>query len=97
MLTRQDVLQAAEQCVCRDRENTYGEPENNFQTIANFWDTWLMARYHKRDQIQIDALDVSMMMGLLKVARTVSNPKHNDNYIDGCGYLACAAEIAGKM
>jgi hypothetical protein len=32
-------------------------------------------------------------MTLLKVARISSNPKHVDNWVDGCGYLACGGEI----
>lgn len=97
MLTRQSVLQGAEQCVCQDRNSTYGEPENNFQTIANRWDNWLLSRYKQRDKMQIDSLDVAVMMCDLKLARIASNLKHDDNYTDGIGYLACAAEIAGKM
>jgi hypothetical protein len=34
------------------------------------------------------------MMTLFKLARIKSNPAHLDSYIDGCGYLACAGEIA---
>jgi hypothetical protein len=78
------------------RATEYGDMEDNFQTIANLWDTWLMARY-RRGQVQIDALDVAVMMNQLKVARIASNPKHEDNYIDGVGYLACAGEIASKQ
>jgi hypothetical protein len=36
---------------------------------------------------------VPVMMTLLKLARIKSNPKHEDNWIDGCGYLACGGEI----
>jgi hypothetical protein len=34
------------------------------------------------------------MMTLLKLARAKANPAHADNWIDGCGYLACGGEIA---
>ena len=33
------------------------------------------------------------MMVLLKVARTKSNPKHKDHYVDMIGYSAIAGEI----
>ena len=32
--TRETVLDAAKRCVCGDREQDYGSPENNFRTIA---------------------------------------------------------------
>jgi hypothetical protein len=35
-------------------------------------------------------------MTLLKIARIASNPKNIDNWEDGCGYLACGGELAGK-
>ena len=37
-LTRAEVLHRAEQCVCGQREQDYGTPEDNFETIAEFWD-----------------------------------------------------------
>lgn len=33
-LTRAEVLHRAEQCVCGEREQDYGTPEDNFETIA---------------------------------------------------------------
>lgn len=96
-LTRKSVLSGAEVCVCQDRNGTYGSPEDSFQAIANFWDTWLITRYRKREMIQIDALDVAEMMSLLKKARTAANPKHEDNFIDDVGYSCCAGEIASNM
>ena len=38
----------------------------------------------------------SIKMTLLKIARIASNPNHEDNWVDGCGYLACGGELAGK-
>lgn len=40
-LTRADILHAAEMCVCGQREQDYGTPENNFETIAELWETYL--------------------------------------------------------
>ncbi len=33
-MTRSEILDAAHKCVCGDREEDYGSPEKNFQTIA---------------------------------------------------------------
>lgn len=35
-MNRKEILEAAEQCVCHDRNEQYGEPENNFAVIARF-------------------------------------------------------------
>ena len=41
----------------------------------------------------VTPIDVGIMMTLLKIARLKGNPYHQDNYVDGCGYLACAGEL----
>lgn len=86
--TRKTILDAATTCVCKERNNQYGEPEDCFQDIANLW-----AAYKGVD---FDPFDVAMMMSLLKVARAKANPKHTDNYIDLCGYGSIAGELANK-
>ena len=40
--------------------------------------------------------DVAVMMTLLKLARIKSNPRHQDNWVDGCGYLACGGELVDE-
>lgn len=39
-MKRADILHTAEKCVCGQREQDYGSPENNFQTIADFWSVY---------------------------------------------------------
>ena len=36
-MKREDILDMAKTCVCGDREQDYGSPENNFDTIAKLW------------------------------------------------------------
>lgn len=86
--TRKTILDAATTCVCKERNDQYGEPEDCFQDIANLW-----AAYKGVD---FDPFDVAMMMALLKVARAKANPQHTDNYIDLCGYGSIAGELANK-
>lgn len=86
--TRKTILDAAITCVCKERNDQYGEPEDCFQDIANLW-----AAYKGVD---FDPFDVAMMMSLLKVARAKANPQHTDNYIDLCGYGSIAGELANK-
>ena len=92
--TRKRVLSEAERCVCGQREQDYGTPEDSFNIIADLW-----AVYLKGCGVSIDFLeshDVAIMMALLKIARISENPQHMDSWVDGCGYFACGGEIAGK-
>ena len=88
--TRKRVLSEAEKCVCGQREQDYGTPEDSFQKIGNLWTVYL------NYATKIDAKDVAAMMALLKIARISENPQHMDSWVDGCGYFACGGEIAGK-
>ena len=86
--TRKSILAEAERCVCTDREQAYGSPENNFSLIARLW------REHLDTDKPITAHDVAIMMALLKIARIATGTFKGDSYVDACGYLACAGEIA---
>lgn len=95
--TRKRVLSEAERCVCGQREQDYGGPEDSFRLIAELWEPYIRERIvSDGTDVCIEPHDVAVMMGLLKVARIASNPKHMDNWVDGCGYFACGGEIAGK-
>ena len=85
--TRKRVLSEAERCVCGQREQDYGTPEDNFGRIAEFWTTYM--------GVEFGTVDVAIMMALLKIARISENLQHMDSWVDGCGYLACGGEIAG--
>jgi len=85
-ITRKSILAEAEKCVCTDREQEYGSPEDSFSLIAALWNAYLGDRV-------TDAHDVAMMMALLKIARARTGKPKADNYIDLAGYAACAGEI----
>lgn len=89
--TRKTILDAAEKCVCNDRQDQYGKPEDSFSAIADLWTAYLdIGR-------EITPVDVAQMMILLKVGRAKENPKHQDNWVDMAGYAACAGEIAADI
>ena len=90
MKKREEIVEKMCECIFKDRQNTYGKPEDNFQTIADFWNTYLQI---KDDYFKLTKQDVANMMILLKVARMSSSPEHLDNYIDAAGY----AVIAGSF
>lgn len=95
-LTRADILHAAEKCVCGQREQDYGTPEDNFETIAELWKIYLRrACVDEAGGVHIDANDVAMMMALLKIARIAAGGGKADSWIDLAGYAACGAECEG--
>ena len=85
-VNRAKILDTAKEYVTKDRAATHGDAERNFGLIAAYWSAHLNKN--------ISPHDVAVMMTLLKLARMKSNPKHADNWIDGCGYLALGGEAA---
>lgn len=94
-MTREEALQKAQQIICHDRNNQYGEPEDSFPTVAEMWTAYLCGKYKASGKLFVTGEDVAIMMAMLKFARQTSCPKE-DNLIDAIGYSACAAEIASK-
>ena len=94
-LTRADILQAAEKCVCGQREQDYGTPENNFKAIAELWEAYLNKACTRGVNVRVEAKDVAAMMALLKIARIAAGGGNADSWIDLAGYAACGAECEG--
>ena len=82
---RETTLDTAKKMITGHREQDYGSPENNFGTIAKLWTEYTGTL--------ITALDVSMMMCLLKIARIKSGGVSGDSFVDLAGYAGCGAEI----
>lgn len=85
-MQRAEILDTAKEYVTKDRAATHGEAERNFGLTAAYWSAHL--------DVDVSATDVAVMMTLLKLARIKSSVAHVDNWIDGCGYLACGGELA---
>lgn len=84
-MKRAEILEEARKCVCGEREQEYGTPENNFTLIGKLWEAYTGHPF--------SAKDVAMMLALLKVARIKTGVK-GDSFVDLAGYAACAGEIA---
>jgi len=84
------LLQAKE-TICGERQDSYGNPENSFNIIAQYWSIYIANRSagHKSS---ITPLDVANMMVLFKQARKLGQIHCRDNYIDSIGYEAIAAD-----
>ena len=85
-MNRANCLKKADECVNGKREQDYGSPESNFLSIAKLWSAY--------KGIDFSALDVSMMMSLLKIARIRTGTATEDSFVDLAGYAACGCEIA---
>jgi hypothetical protein len=90
--TAADILDTAAGLVSGDRDRSHGAKHRNFANIAALWSAYLAIR--KDPKAPLSAVDVGHLMALLKVARTQSGAFNADDLVDGCGYLACAGEIA---
>ena len=95
-MNRKDTLMTAESYVNGQREADYGTPEDNFRVIGDFWNTYVNAACVKDGKVHFTPHDVAVMMSLLKHGRMATGQVKDDTYVDACGYLACACEIATK-
>lgn len=91
--TRAGILDQAKKCVCGQREQDYGTPESNFKLIADLWNDYLKKERLGRSKAVVDAVDVSMMMALMKIARIKNGGGSGDSFVDLAGYAACGGEI----
>lgn len=85
-MNREEILKKADEIVNGHREQDYGTPERNFQMIAKLWSVYI--------GIEVTAVDVAMLMILMKSARIKTGTMTEDSFIDLAGYAACGGEIA---
>jgi hypothetical protein len=86
-----NILREAEEIIFGDREKTYGNPAFNLESIAEFWMLYI-ARTHNV-QVPLTPTDICYLMVLLKLARLMNSPEHEDSQRDGIGYFALASRI----
>lgn len=87
-----EIAGRAADLVGGDRDRQHGQKHDNFTRIATMWNAWLQTR--KDPAETLGAHDVGIMMVLMKLARTQSGSLNVDDYVDACGYAACAGEVA---
>ena len=83
---REQILEQALEIVMKERNANYGDPENNFQTIARLWGAYLGREF--------TTVEVSVLMILVKISRIKTSPKVQDHWVDIAGYAACGAECS---
>jgi hypothetical protein len=87
------ILMEAQDLVFGDREATYGTPDVNLRSIANFWTVYLDRKRAIQGPCAITVEDVSQMMILMKSARLIHRPDHRDSLVDQAGYAALQQRI----
>ena len=74
--------------ILKDRQETYGSPEEAFTRIGRMWGAIL-------DRDDIPAHEVDLMMLALKIIRIANNPQHEDSWLDLSGYIQNGRKIVG--
>lgn len=86
---RTEILNEAIELINGERENTYGDPLDDFLTTATFWQTYITRTIEARGGLDIKPHDVAVMMNLLKTARISWSPEKRDHWADLAGYTGC--------
>lgn len=87
---RQSLLSEASRIISADRNAAYGNPEDNFSNIADYWNSYF--KQSKKVEVDITPQDVAHLMILMKMARLATNPGHRDSLVDVAGYAGCAED-----
>jgi hypothetical protein len=98
-MNRTGILTLADDTVNGERQDQYGNPEDNFAVIGRLWEIFITAKCLSVDAsgkpyCKINPPDVANLMILLKVARnTTGNVDKVDTWVDIAGYAACGGAM----
>lgn len=73
------------------RREAYGKPERNFERIAVLWTAYLEASIGVAPFIAPEM--VCHMIDLIKLARLIETPDHEDSLRDRLGYTLCNIDL----
>jgi hypothetical protein len=91
MSAQSELLREVADVVAGARNKNYGPPSVNLDDrTAGLWTAYFKAKGNHH----IGGIDVCNLMILLKMARTMEDWQHKDNYADMAGYAAAGWEIA---
>ena len=90
--SRGSVLDEAKSIINGERQDVYGNPEDSFALIADYWNVYLSGLGGDHVGVKLGAGDVALMMTLFKVARE-ANMHKRDNIRDAAGYLGIYADM----
>lgn len=92
---RKRTLDTAAQAILGDRNNTYGDPDQDFTRTAGMLNA-LGFRVLDADgnPVELGSHHFAIMMMCVKMSRLMWSPLHMDSWVDAAGYAACGAETA---
>ena len=93
-MKKEEILMKAVDLVSNSRQKSHGDTFKNHEQIAEFWNTYLDGKLKPMASITPD--EVAMMLGLLKVSRSIVGNNNIDDYVDGAAYMAIAGELKLK-
>lgn len=89
---RGQVLLDAHKIINGDRQQSYGNPEDTHEIIAELWNGYQRAN-GLTGYTAITPKDVALMMVLFKIGRELNGAGCKDNMVDAAGYIALAADM----
>ena len=95
MRAGQRILERAAVLISGDRQDDYGDALENHQRIARLW----TARLHDklRPGEEIEPWEVSACMRMVKEARLIQSPGHEDTLTDIAGYVGVEMNMHEKQ
>lgn len=92
-LLRTDLLEEANSLVTGDRNNSYGEPHQDFARSAG---ALTALGYRGPNGRNLEAHDMAIIISTVKLSRLMWSPLKRDSWTDIAGYAACGYEAAVK-
>jgi len=95
-----EMLEQTISLVGGQRAKDYGDKTTNHERIAKLWNMWFdetRSSYNSHELTpngSVSAYDVAMMMLMVKIARLMHSPGHEDSHIDIAGYASILEEIS---
>jgi hypothetical protein len=91
-MVRGKALKKALEIINGERQDSYGNPEDSFQLIADYWTCYLESVGAGTGQM-IKPRQVAEMMALFKIARMSGQKTTADSYADCAGYIGLAGDM----
>lgn len=107
-MTREEILDEAKRLITQDRQEQYGDAEQNYKVVGELWGAYILSNIKSRrftifdtegeevETLIITPAIVLTMLALMKLGREVSGNHKDDNFVDAAGYIALSGEITAK-
>lgn len=89
---RSGLLQDAEDVITGDRNNSYGDPHQDFARTASILTAMGFVFLDPEEVFDIQAHHVAMILAAVKLSRLAWDPGKRDSWLDLAGYAACGYE-----